>query len=90
MLRLPFVEIRALIAGLMTVPVVALLTTPQAVKFVLVQPVKLNVYPSKIALRPMTSEVSVGTRYNSPLRMNELLLDPVVISNSPFLSAFSH
>ena len=42
-LRLPFVEMRALMAGLMTVPVVPLLTTPQAVKFVLVQPVKLNV-----------------------------------------------
>ena len=74
--------------GLMTVPVVALLTTPHAVKFVLVQPVKLNVYPSKIALRPMTSDVKVGRMYNSPLRMNELLLEPVVISNSPFLYPF--
>jgi hypothetical protein len=90
MLRLPFVEIRALMAGLMTVPVVALLTTPHAVKLLLVHPVKLNVCPSKIALRPMTSEVSVGTMYSSPFRMNELLLDPVVISNSPFLSPFSH
>jgi len=88
MLRLPFVEMRALMAGLTTVPVVALLTTPQAVKFVLVQPVKLNVYPSKIALRPMTSDVSVGTMYSSPFRTNELLLDPVAISNSPFLSRF--
>jgi hypothetical protein len=50
MLRLPLVEMRALMAGLMTVPAVLLLTTPQAVKFVLVQPVRLYVYPSKIAL----------------------------------------
>src|SRR6266850_4305586 len=89
MLRLPFVEIRALMTGLTTVPVVMLLTTPHAVKFVLVQPVKLNVYPLEIASRPMTLDVSVGRMYNSPLRMNELLLEPVVISNSPFLHRFS-
>jgi hypothetical protein len=82
---MPFVEMRALMAGLMTVPVVLLLTTPHAVKFVSVQPVKLNVYPSKIALLPMTSDVSVGRMYSCPFRMNELLVDPVVISNSPFL-----
>jgi hypothetical protein len=89
MLRLPFVEIRALITGLTTVPVVMLLTTPHAVKFVLVQPVRLNVYPLLIASRPMTSEVSVGRMYSSPLRMKELLLESVVISNSPFLHRFS-
>jgi hypothetical protein len=85
MLFLPLVEMRALMAGLMTVPAVLLLTTPQAVKFVLVQPVKLNVYPSKIALWPTTSDVSVGRMYSWPLRMKELFDDAVVISNSPFL-----
>ena len=85
MLRLPLVDMRALMTGLMTVPDVALLTAPHAVRFVLVQPVKLNVCPSKTASRPMTSDVSVGRMYSSPLRMNELFDDAVVISNSPFL-----
>jgi hypothetical protein len=35
----------------------------------------------------MTSEVSVGRMYSSPLRTNELLDEAVVISNSPFLSS---
>jgi hypothetical protein len=85
MLRFPLVEMRALMAGLMTAPDVALLTAPHAVRFVLVQPVKLNVCPSKIPSRPMTSDVSVGRMYSSPFRMNELFDDAVVISNSPFL-----
>ncbi len=89
MLRLPLVDMRALMIGLMTVPDVALLTAPHAVRFVLVQPVKLNVCPSMIPSRPMTSDVRVGRMYSSPLRMNELFVDAVVISNSPFLSILS-
>jgi hypothetical protein len=85
MLRLPLVDMRALMTGFMTVPDVALLTAPHAVRFVLVQPVKLKVCPSRIPSRPMTSDVSVGRMYSSPLRMNELFDDAVVISNSPFL-----
>ena len=60
MLRLPLVDMRALMTGLMTVPDVALLTAPHAVRFVLVQPVKLNVCPSRIPSRPMTSERQRG------------------------------
>lgn len=85
MLRLPFVEIRALIAGGMTAPVVMLLTAPHAVKFEFVQPVKLNVYPSWMAFFPITSDVSEGRMYNSPFRINELFDDAVAISNSPLL-----
>jgi hypothetical protein len=33
----------------------------------------------------MTSDVNVGRMYSSPLLMNELFDDAVVISNSPFL-----
>lgn len=85
MLRFPFVVIRALMAGLMTVPVVMLLTAPHAVKFVFVHPVRLYVYPLKMASFPITSDVSVGTMYNWPFRMNELFGDAVAISNSLLL-----
>ncbi|KAI0268001.1 hypothetical protein BGY98DRAFT_1180546 [Russula aff. rugulosa BPL654] len=78
MLRLALVEIR------MKVPDVALLTAPHAVKFVFVQPVKLNVYPSKIPSRPITSDVSVKRTYSSPLGMNELSDDAVVRSHLEF------
>lgn len=89
MLRFPFVEIRALMTGLITAPDVLLLTAPHAVRFVFVQPVKLNVYPLKMAFCPMTSDVSVGRMYNSPFRINELFDDDVAISNSPLLRTIS-
>ena len=71
--------------GLITVPAVLLLTAPHAVRFVFVQPVRLYVYPSKMAFDPITSDVSVGRMYNWPFRMNELFDDAVAISNSPLL-----
>jgi hypothetical protein len=44
----------------------------------------LNVWPLKIASRPMTSEVSVGMIYSLPSRTKVLFGESVVISNSPF------
>jgi hypothetical protein len=76
--------------GLMTAPDVLLLTAPHAVRFVFVQPVTLNVYPLKMAFCPMTSDVSVGRRYNWPFRINELFDDAVAISNSPLLQTNPH
>ena len=85
MLRFPFVEIRALMTGLMTAPDVLLLTAPHAVRFVFVQPDMLYVYPLKMAACPMTSDVSVGRIYNWLFRINELFDEAVAISNSPLL-----
>jgi hypothetical protein len=53
-LRIQKSSAHALMAGLMTVPDVALLTALHAVKFVFVQPEHVPLYPSKIPSRPMT------------------------------------